>query len=900
MAHTEQREFCEKIKQKYPQSFKNKKVLDIGSLDINGSNKDLFENCNYIGLDVAEGKNVDTISVGHLFDAPNETFDTIISTEVFEHDMFYVKTITNVMRMLKPGGLFLFTCGSIGRPEHGTRRTGGFDAPLLIEISEEWADYYKNLSENDIRKITKFNDVFPEGYFEYRNTNMEIPGDLYFCGIKGGELTQSKSQSDIFVIDCWIDTDAKTENLINLIERLKIYKIPILLTGHYPVEPYIQKMGDYYLFTKDNPLLTHVEQSKYDINSVRWAIVGENRIENTREFHHDYSIWETMRNAFNFCKSIGKENIHFIEYDNLPDIQQYQQSFIENLHRSDAVIYEYHKGSTIDKNPYCSTYIFSIKTDVAIKTINTIKTKDEFFRHKTDRWQLEKNFFQTLQTITNNIHISEYIPNNNEFNMQVAWGNERASEPYVQYYLGIDPIDENSEAEIYLNLVSGTGENMSTEDYIIEVVYGKYKNFHILTKGETLLLHIGKYERGEEVKLYHQGIEFGSKILTDDVVEFRKFNKIINQKVTAHNPKEVMINFIDGPFVEIKDDNKRTYHIEFINMENGMVEYEQDLESNHWCRPSIKYYVPWMVKIKGIDNDYVFEHIFDITGRRVLISFESKALGDTLAWIPYIEKMRVEKKCDVICSTFHNKLFKSQYPNIKFVEPGSSMNDIYSLYRIGLFRDNYKIDLNKHTFDPRTVPLGKICTDILGLEYDELKPLLPVFTSEKKKVVSIAVHGAAQCKYWNNPKGWQDVVDYLNSKGYEVKLLSREDDGYMGNNNPKNVTRIRSGSIENIIKIIQESELFIGISSGLSWISWAVGTETILISGFTDVITEPMKGIRRIINKNVCNGCWNKYDFDGGDWNWCPVHKGTDNEFECSKSITSEQVIKEIKSALGD
>ena len=93
MAHTEQRNFCKSVKAKYPDFFKNKKVLDIGSLDINGSNRDLFENCDYIGLDVGEGKNVDIISIGHLFNGPDNHFDTIISTEVFEHDMFYEETV---------------------------------------------------------------------------------------------------------------------------------------------------------------------------------------------------------------------------------------------------------------------------------------------------------------------------------------------------------------------------------------------------------------------------------------------------------------------------------------------------------------------------------------------------------------------------------------------------------------------------------------------------------------------------------------------------------------------------------------------------------------------------------------------------------------------------------------
>jgi hypothetical protein len=77
------------MKELHPEHFKDNKVLDIGSLDINGNNKFLFDNSEYIGLDIAEGNNVDVVCIGHEYDAPDETFDTIISTEALEHDMYY-------------------------------------------------------------------------------------------------------------------------------------------------------------------------------------------------------------------------------------------------------------------------------------------------------------------------------------------------------------------------------------------------------------------------------------------------------------------------------------------------------------------------------------------------------------------------------------------------------------------------------------------------------------------------------------------------------------------------------------------------------------------------------------------------------------------------------------------
>jgi autotransporter strand-loop-strand O-heptosyltransferase len=902
MAHEYQRQFCEKVKEEYPNFFKNKKVLDIGSLDINGNNKDLFENCTYIGLDLGEGKNVDVIYLGHLYDAPDNYFDTIISTEAFEHDIHYEKTIGNIIRMLKPGGLFLFTCAAPGRPEHGTRRTGGFDAPLLIQQSEEWSDYYKNLTEEDIRKTLSFNICFSDGHFRLDNHEN---GDLYFYGIKDGskylvdsiipQFPKEQFNDDIFIIDSWPDNESKENDLVGLIKILKIYNIPILLTGHYPIKPEIQKMVDYYLFDKDNPILTQDQFDEYSVNSGRWTTMGDVHIDNKYKFHHDYAIWITMKNAFNFAKFLGKKNIHFFEYDSLPNPVQYRQAFMEKIGQFDAVLYEYHKDSAVDKHfgAYCATFIFSIKTDIAIQVIDLIKTKKEYYQNRPQGWQLERNFLNHLKKITNNIFISPYIANDNELNTQAVWSRDGVDRngAKIQLYLVVDSSDN-----LYLHTISGFHETPADEDYLIEVNYLDYKKFHTVLKDKFDVHKLGKYKMGYTVKVYHQGKEVLSEFLGDTIDDFRKLNLLTRQ---SDIPDKININFVDGPFVEILGNQDKLYHIQFINKKNNHIEFELDLRTNHWAKCSKKYYVDWLIKIKGVDNDLYMEHLMNLKDQGVLISFESKSLGDTIAWISYAEKFRVDHQCKVICSTFHNNLFVAAYPSIEFIEPGTTVHNIHALYRVGLFHENKReIDYTKHLTDPKKEPLTKIASDILGLEYVEILPKLPVLVTKKKKTVSIAIHGTAQCKYWNNPSGWQEVVNFLLKNGYEVKLLSSEIDGYMGNKNPEGVIKIQNKKIEDILKIIQESELFIGISSGLSWLAWGARTETILISGFTDDYTEPTIGVRRVINKNVCHGCWSNYDFDPGDWNWCPVHKGTDRQFECSKTISPSQVINEIRFAL--
>ena len=279
-----------------------------------------------------------------------------------------------------------------------------------------------------------------------------------------------------------------------------------------------------------------------------------------------------------------------------------------------------------------------------------------------------------------------------------------------------------------------------------------------------------------------------------------------------------------------------------------------------------------------------------------MICFESKSLGDNLAWMDYVEKFRVDNKCEVLCSSFQIDLFKDQYPNIQFITPGTNVDNVYALYRLGLFyNDKREIDYSRHETDPKKEPLMKVASDILGLTYKELKPKLPKLGKKKKKLITIAIHSTSQCKYWNNPTGWQEVVDHYKSKGYEVRLLSREEDGYMGNKHPKGITIQPKSTLKELIKVLQESELFIGISSGLSWLAWASGTPTAIISGFTDVDLEPTEGVIRIINKEVCNSCWSNHEFDPGDWNWCPINKGTNEQFICSKAITGQDVINKIE-----
>jgi len=889
MAHPSQQNFCSKIKETFPEYFNNVKVLDIGSLDINGNNRHLFNNSKYIGIDRNDGLNVSITTDFLNYDCPNDYFDIVISTESLHEDDTYDETIKKIINVIRPGGAFLLTVASDKRVQDNPKN---------------------KFTKKILNSIKNFENNFPDGIFEYENTF----GDLYFFGVKGGIKNTKKYEikptvsiiepnsynEDIFVVGCWPDTEEKENDLIQCIKKLKeFHGIPILLASHYPVKPEIQKMVDFYFFDKDNPLLFANEYPIYQMSSAMWADTGQYKLETKTKFHHDYAIWVLMQKVFKFCDSLGKKTIHYLEYDNLIDTFQYRQSFLEKSLRHDAVIYEYHENSSSNSNltEYMATYIFSIKTEILLKMVYDINSKWEYFHNRPGGFQLERVFLSQLKKYTNDIYVSPYIANDNELNTQAVWnrdGIQREGSAF-QIYLAVDEFDM-----LYVCLIHGFHQYKPFDDYLLEIKYDDKEFFEMLHSREYKFIKVGKYKVGKTFKLNYLGKEVFSEFLIEDIDNFRTLHRVITKdknilqtEIVSNNlkPNTINYNFLEGAFVQISGDVAKKYDVEFFDKKTNASVYKTTLKNNTWSKPYPKYYVDWKIVINdGVEK--VGEYELDLKDKKVLISFESFSLGDTIAWIPYPSEFAKKHKCKVAVSTPHLELFKSKYPEIEFVYPGSVVNDVTAQFSLGLFIQNNEFDLSKNPTPANTIPLQKVATDILGLEYTEIKPKLKEFKPyiADKPYICLGIHSTAQAKYWNNPTGWQEVVDYIKSNGYDVYVLSKEEDGYMGNKFPEGVIHIQNKTLEEIAEYMIGSSGFIGVSSGLSWYAWGLNVPTILISGFTDEDLEMKTDVVRIINKEVCNGCWAKHMFDKGDWNWCPEHKGTERHFECTKTITFDMV----------
>ena len=380
---------------------------------------------------------------------------------------------------------------------------------------------------------------------------------------------------------------------------------------------------------------------------------------------------------------------------------------------------------------------------------------------------------------------------------------------------------------------------------------------------------------------------------------YENLKRNINNITEVKN--SVSLNFVKGAFVEIKGPYKAEYVVDFIDNKSGKRIFSSNIGNNCWTKCNHEYFIEWKIQIYQ-NGKLWYENLYDATDKRVYIPLDSKALGDTMAWFPYVDEFRKKHNCKVVTSTFMNELFIDQYPELEFINPGQAAEGLYAMYSIGLFyNDNNEPNLQKNPNDFRKQPLQKMGSDILGLDYVEVRPKIkhnPIEINPELKQICIGVFGTAQPKFWNNKDGWQYVVDWLNSKGYTVKLISKEGDDYMGNKLPTGIVKHPNGPISDVIDELRKSKAFIGIGSGLSWLSWAVNTPTVLVSGFSYDWAEMQDCVRIGAPEGKCSGCFNRYRLDAGDWNWCPDHKGTDRQFECTKSITPQSVIKELEKFL--
>jgi autotransporter strand-loop-strand O-heptosyltransferase len=290
--------------------------------------------------------------------------------------------------------------------------------------------------------------------------------------------------------------------------------------------------------------------------------------------------------------------------------------------------------------------------------------------------------------------------------------------------------------------------------------------------------------------------------------------------------------------------------------------------------------------------------------KTVYIHLLSNSIGDTIASTPYVSEYQKRHNVNVIFNINDPFIFllNEVYKNIEFI----GRNDIVE------YDEKISID---YVFN-KSIQSGY--AEQLGFENPPyIRPVVSIpelLRPIKNKYIALGVHSTCQVKYWNHPNGlksqgdatnWNELSSILRKRGY-TPVTVEKDEMYgvppFFNGIPSKSNKQVGKTILEAANIINHSEFYIGLSSGMSWIAHALGKKVVMISNFTEDWNEfdlSLDDYIRITDKSVCHGCWNKinidFEFNKNDWYWCPLHKDTERQFECHKSISVNDVVEKIK-----
>ena len=190
------------FKENYLNASNKIKIVEIGSRSVNADIRNtLNNNFSYIGLDIEAGKNVDVVLENpYKFPFEDSSIDVIISISVFEHTEFFWLTFLEILRVLKPQGLFFLNAPSNSKyhrhetdnwrfyPDSGNAlinwaKKNNFN-PILLEsfISKQylecgWNDYV-SITLKDKKYLEIYNDKIISKINNFTN-GIDHEGKIY-------------------------------------------------------------------------------------------------------------------------------------------------------------------------------------------------------------------------------------------------------------------------------------------------------------------------------------------------------------------------------------------------------------------------------------------------------------------------------------------------------------------------------------------------------------------------------------------------------------------------------------------------------------------------------------------------------------------------------------------------
>jgi len=176
-----------------------RRIVEFGSLDVNGTVRDLFPEAQYVGVDLLEGPGVDVVADAATF-VPDEPPDTVLCLNMLEHASQQAEVLANALRILEPGGWLIFSAAAADWPEHGAdggplregefyravdkdwlcKQLGGLEQLTIRESSKLiYARGQKSGSERRPRRLNVGCGLYPLPYWENLDSSPDVEADIH-------------------------------------------------------------------------------------------------------------------------------------------------------------------------------------------------------------------------------------------------------------------------------------------------------------------------------------------------------------------------------------------------------------------------------------------------------------------------------------------------------------------------------------------------------------------------------------------------------------------------------------------------------------------------------------------------------------------------------------------------
>lgn len=373
-------------------------------------------------------------------------------------------------------------------------------------------------------------------------------------------------------------------------------------------------------------------------------------------------------------------------------------------------------------------------------------------------------------------------------------------------------------------------------------------------------------------------------------------SEMYNKNSFVQAPLGIIIHFREGAHI-VFPPGKRTFHIYVKSLMNGETVFDVDVQSNPAHPIEYKtiqtYHIPWEIRITQ-NNALIFHYVLNLTGRPVCLNMLPGAMGDMVAWMPACANFAriYNSHVTIMMKREYIEMFESAYPEFFFISQDQyQAMDYFAVYPIGVWGYG---NLNNNPTDFQKDNLIDHADNILLVHSNRQPPKIagPRENCAKKygRYVCISTRASKKMKQWNCDGGWVHITNFLKKNGYRVFCIDADNQAMPSE--AEDFTGLQP--LRNRIDLISGCEFFIGLASGLSWIAWACGRPVVMISNATEPWCE-FETPYRPVDKSVCNGCYNSEDMRFNDFDHCPRNR----DYICTKIITPERIIEEIKKIPG-